>query len=83
MTNYGNTSEFLDLKHFCIKKAYLGLIKGQEEIRGPREDAPGTINEVIPGRNRIRVGFQHGGSLHQLGARILHPVVNDERIIND
>lgn len=65
------------------KKAYLSLIKGQEEVRGPRKDAPGTINEVIPGGNGIRVGFQHGGSLHQLGACILHPVVSGKRKIND
>lgn len=65
------------------KKAYLSLIKGQEEVRRPRKDAPRAINEVIPGGNRIRVGFQHGGSLHQLGARILHPVVSGKEKIND
>lgn len=55
-------------------KTYLSLVKGQQQVRGPREDAPGAINEVIPSRDRVRIGFQHAGSLHQLSARILHSV---------
>lgn len=51
---------------------YLRLIKSQEQVRGSREDASGAIDEVIPSRNRVWISFQHGGSLHQLSACILH-----------
>lgn len=53
---------------------YLCLIKGQQEVGGAGQDAPGAVDEVIPGGNRVRVGLQHGGGLDQLGAGVLHPV---------
>lgn len=58
---------------------YLCFIKGQQEVGGPGQDAPGAVDEVIPGRNRVWIGLQHGGSLDQLGAGILHPVKAGER----
>lgn len=51
---------------------YLCLIKGQEEVGGPGQDAPGAVDEVISSRNRVWIGFQHGRSLDQLSAGVLH-----------
>lgn len=64
-------------------KTYLSLVKGQQQVRGPREDAPGAINEVIPSRDRVRIGFQHAGSLHQLSARVLHSVSRRSGFISE
>lgn len=58
---------------------YLGLVKGQEQVRGPREDPPRAVDEVIPSRDRVWIGFQHGGCLHQLSARVLHSVERTRR----
>lgn len=51
---------------------YLCLIKSEEQVRCARQNASRSIDEVIPSRNRVRIGFQHGGSLNQLCAGILH-----------
>jgi len=60
---------------------YLSFVKGQEQVRGPREDAPRAIDEVIPSRNTVWISFQHGGSLHQFSARVLHSVESIRRLI--
>lgn len=76
-------TNFFSVSTKTVKKAYLSLIKGQEEVRGPGEDAPGAINEVIPSRNRVRITFQHGGSLDQLCAGIFHSVERRKKTIKD
>lgn len=59
---------------------YLSLIKGEEQVRGPRQDAPRAIDQVIPSRNRVWISFQHGCSLYQFSTRILHSVERRQSI---
>lgn len=51
---------------------YLCLIKGQEEVGGPGQDASGAVDEVIPSGNGVWIGFQHWRSLDQFSAGIFH-----------
>ena len=53
--------------------SYLGLVEGEQEVRGAGQDASGAVDEVISGLHRVRVGLQHLSGLHQLRARVLHP----------